>query len=116
MVAAGDAFMNDLYKNEPLTFKVGEDGYLRIGLKKDVNLDTNWTIFDNWQLTYFGTQSELVVDGDAQQGIENVNLSEPVRTEYFTLDGRKATGLRSGIVIMKQTMGNGAVIIRKIRK
>ena len=116
MVAAGDAFMNELYYNEPLTVKVGEDGYLRIGLKKDVNIDTNWTIFDNWQLTYFGTESELTVDGDKMQGIADVNVNAPVRIEFFTLDGRKATGSRSGIVIMKQTMGNGAVVVRKIRK
>ena len=116
MVTAGDEFMNGKYINEPLTVKVGDDGYLRIGLKKSVNLANNWTIFDNWTLTYFGTASELVIDGDASQGIENVQLGEPVRTEFFTLDGRKANGLTKGIVVMKQTMGNGAVIVRKIRK
>lgn len=126
MVAAGDAFLINvvegdnstplLYTNEPVTFKVGADGYARVGLKKDVNLTDNWCIWDNWTLVYFGPNSELVVDGDASQGIENVQLGEPVRTEFFTLDGRKTTGLMKGIVIMKQTMGNGAVIIKKIRK
>lgn len=126
MVAAGDAFLTNVnpddnktplcYTNEPVTFKVGADGYARVGLKKDVNLTDNWCIWDNWTLTYFGPNSELVVDGDASQGIENVQLGEPVRTEFFTLDGRKTTGLMKGIVIMKQTMGNGAVIIKKIRK
>jgi len=128
MVAAGDAFLSQLdpsdsespfyYTNAPLTFKVGKDGKARIGMKKDVNISDNWCIWDNWTLVYFGENSELVVDGDASdsQGIENVNLGEPVRTEFFTLDGRKAAGLGNGIVIMRQTMGNGAVIIKKIRK
>ena len=128
MVAAGDAFLSQVdpndpaspffYTNAPLTFKVGKDGKARIGMKKDVNISDNWCIWDNWTLVYFGENSELVVDGDASdsQGIENVNLGEPVRTEFFTLDGRKAAGLGHGIVIMRQTMGNGAVIIKKIRK
>jgi len=128
MVAAGDAFLSQLdpsdsespfyYTNAPLTFKVGKDGKARIGMKKDENIGDNWCIWDNWTLVYFGENSELVVDGDASdsQGIENVNLGEPVRTEFFTLDGRKAAGLGNGIVIMRQTMGNGAVIIKKIRK
>lgn len=126
MVAASDAFLTQVdpndkespfcYMNEPLTFKVGADGYARVGLKKEENLANNWCIWDNWTLVYFGQNSELVVDGDASQGIENIQLGEPVRTEFFTLDGRKAAGLMKGIVIMKQTMGNGAVIIKKIRK
>ena len=128
MVAAGDAFLSQVdpndpaspffYTNAPLTFKVGQDGKARIGIKKDVNISDNWCIWDNWTLVYFGENSELVVDGDASstQGVENVNLGEPVRTEFFTLDGRKAAGLGHGIVIMRQTMGNGAVIIKKIRK
>lgn len=30
------------------------DGKLRIGVKKDVLIDTDWSIFDNFRLTYYG--------------------------------------------------------------
>ena len=34
------------------------DGTLTIGLKKDTNIDGNWTIFDNWTLHYLGDTEE----------------------------------------------------------
>ncbi len=117
MATAGDVFADGFYKDNVVTVKVGEDGYLRFGLKKDELVANDWTIFDNWKISFYGADSEKQVSGDAQtEGIADVNMAEPVRIEFFTLDGRKAGAMQKGIVIMKQTLGNGAVVVRKIRK
>lgn len=115
MVTAGDEFMNGKYNDNKVTAKVGADGYLRIGLKKNVNIDNNWTLWDNWQLQYFGANSELPIDGDAS-GIENADFSRQAVVEYFTLDGRKVNAAQRGILVQKVTMGNGAVIVRKVQR
>lgn len=54
--SAAEAFNKDLYKNELPVMKVGKDGVLVIGAKKDVKTKSNttWTVLDNFQLFYLG--------------------------------------------------------------
>ena len=113
MDTAGDVFLNDLYKNNSVVTKVGEDGYLRIGLKKDVELASDWTLFDNWEMYYYGTDSQKEL---SPAGISDVNNIPTMKVEFFTLDGRQVSKLQKGITIQKQTLNNGTVIIKKIRK
>jgi hypothetical protein len=108
-------FENNMYQDNTVVVNVGEDGYLRFGIKKDVLLTNDWTVVDTWKLYYYGTESEKQPTGDTQD-IKSVNESQPVLVEFFTLDGRKATGMQHGLVIMKQTLGNGTVVVKKIRK
>ena len=49
MVAAGAWFEAGYYHNH-LDVEVGDDGILTIGIKKDVLIDSDWTIIDNWTL------------------------------------------------------------------
>jgi len=104
-----------MYQDNSVIVNVGEDGYLRFGVKKEVLLENDWTVIDTWRLYYYGTESEKSPTGDTQD-IQTVNQSQPVLVEFFTLDGRKATGMQHGLVIMKQTLGNGTVVVKKIRK
>ena len=46
-------FDNGYYDNE-LEFAVGPDGALRIGVKKTTGAASDWAVFDNFQLTYYG--------------------------------------------------------------
>ena len=115
MTTGGYEFENGKYANNVVTFKVTDGAKVRLGLKKNVNIDQNWTLWDNWKLTYFGKSSDKTVDGDPS-GIENLSDQPMVNVEYFTLDGRKASMLQKGIMIQKMTLGNGAVIVRKVRK
>ena len=46
-------FNNNYYNNE-LYFTVGATGTLRIGVKKETGAASDWAIFDNFQLTYYG--------------------------------------------------------------
>ncbi len=115
MTTASYEFDAGKYLNEGVIFKLPEGATLRIGLKKTTDLTDNWTIWDNWTLTYFGNASAKTVDGDPS-GIENVNGQNAIQVEYFTLDGRKATYAQKGIMIQKVTFSNGATLIKKIRK
>ena len=94
--------------------KVSEAGKLRIGIKKEENTNLGWCIFDSFELFYYGANSQKEVSGD---GIDELNTTAPViKVEFFSLDGRKVSPTGKGIVIMKQTMQNGNVIVRKIQK
>ena len=121
MTTAGEVFAMDkdngepYYKNYGPVFKVQEGQKVRIGLKKGIDLTDNWTIFDNWQLWCFGTESSLNPSGDPS-GINGVSDAQLVKVEFFTLDGRRAANAQKGLVIMKQTLGNGNIIVKKIQK
>ena len=89
-----------------MTVKVGADGKLTIGLKKDVTLTDDWTIWTNWQLFYFGNNSALTPDGDASH-INNLN-GDPVKVEFFNLAGQQLKAV-NGVAIKKVTYADGSV-------
>ncbi len=60
MATASTAFTAGLYADNSVTVQV-TDGTLRIGVKKDVLIDADWTIFDNFELTYYGTEEPPMV-------------------------------------------------------
>ena len=65
MWTAADAFKTvgnngaKLFSNNSIIVKVGPEGRLTIGLKKDVQISADWTIWTNWQLFYYGKNSSL---------------------------------------------------------
>ena len=113
MSTAANEFDAGKFTNNKVIVKVGEDGKLRVGLRKINQIGNDWTIFDNFKLFYYGTASELQPTPD---GIENVMKAPALTIEYFTLDGRKATSAQRGLVIMKQTLANGSIIVKKVQK
>lgn len=54
---AGEAFSNGRYGGNAVEAIV-TDGTLRIGVKKNLHLDGDWTVFDNFRLTYLGEASQ----------------------------------------------------------
>lgn len=75
-------FRSDLYPNS-LLCTVGEDGKLRIGVKKSTLISQDWTIFDNFTLTYI---PEEVPDGISHPhtGQLSPTLTSP---DIYTLQG-----------------------------
>lgn len=53
MISTGTWFKNGFYHNY-LDIKVGDDGILVIGIKKNKTIDQDWTIIDNWTLFRIG--------------------------------------------------------------
>jgi hypothetical protein len=54
MSAASESFANGLYTIEPITFVVGEDSTLTVGVQSTST--SQWVIWDNFRLTYFGPE------------------------------------------------------------
>ncbi|MBQ2970569.1 MAG: hypothetical protein IJE15_09330 [Bacteroidaceae bacterium] len=54
MLAAAAYFKQGYYNDNSMIICV-EDGTLTIGLRKETKINKDWTIFDNWKLTYYGT-------------------------------------------------------------
>jgi len=55
MEAAYNWFQAGYYKNE-VECEVGDDGTLKIGIRKDITMNGDWTCIDNWKLEYYGEQ------------------------------------------------------------
>ena len=117
MSTANDQFMNGYFADNKVIVKLAEGETMRIGLLKTTLVENDWTIFDNWTLTYFGNNSGKEATGDNVTAIRTLDgQGETVKVEFFTLDGRKAGAAQKGLIIMKQTLDNGSIIVKKIRK
>lgn len=107
MVSASAYFANGSYKSE-LYVNVN-DGTLRIGMKKDEYVSGSWLIMDNFTLTYHGTNSTFGPDG-IEEVIGGVDV---VKVEVYNLNGVKVNKLQKGLNIVKSTLEDGRVIVRK---
>lgn len=107
MWAAQKFFEKDLYHNE-VDFQVVEgQTEVQIGIRKEVWVDSDWTIFDTFRLYYFG-------DGDenAPDGVEGISAGEAtvLRSVYYTLDGTRIDKpAKRGFYIRKDEMSDGTV-------
>ena len=86
-----------LYKNS-LLCEVGDDGKLKIGVKKTVAVGNDWSIFDNFTLTYLGNPN-------IPDALDRVQISQPVSAfeGIYTLQGTKVNALSNinkGIYVM----------------
>ncbi len=113
MVSASGYFEMGQYLNT-VTVKVTEKT-LRIGLRKDTKVSTDWLIIDNFKLTYYGENSGKQPSGDTT-GIDTVgdNTSKVAKVEYYNVNGVRNATLVKGINIMKTTMADGKVVVNKV--
>ena len=65
---------------------VGADGYLRIGLKKDVAVANDWTLFDTWQLMYLGAAAGIPGDTNADGTVDVADISAVISHMAGTAD------------------------------
>ncbi len=99
------ALTTSIYRND-LVCEVGEDGVIIIGLTNNgQHIASDWTLFDNWQLTYLGTE---VPDG-VQSVEEKAANSEKA---IYTLDGRAAKKLQRGVNIVRSANGVEKVLVQ----
>ena len=66
----------------------------------------------------WGLSSVMCVDitGQVHTGISEVTNSEPVKTEIFTVDGRRVNQMEEGVNIIRTTDANGNVTTKKVLK
>ena len=99
---AAKAFYNGYYNNE-LYFVVGEDGNLRIGVKKTPGAASDWACFDNFQLTYYGTTIPATIASSTGYA----TFSSP-----YAVDFREEAGLT--VYKAKVNDGKSAVVLTAI--
>lgn len=99
MDTASEAFTNGDYTIEPITFEVKEDGMMYIGVTASTN--TQWVIWDNFQLKYFGAEIPT--------GIKEINHETITNNgQVYNLRGQKVEKAQKGLYIV-----NGKVVVIK---
>jgi len=94
MEAANYWFQVTDENNEPLYYmhhiicQVGNDGKLKIGTKKSVAIGSDWAIFDNFQLTYYGPASSQQSTTDIEEAVATIDKA----SGWFDLNGRRVKG------------------------
>ena len=111
MIGASYEFDGGKYNNEVFV-KINAGDILRIGLKKTTNVTDNWTIWDNWQIFYYGKDSAQAADGDpsAIAGVQ----ADAQTTEFFNLSGSRISKPGKGVAVMKQMLKDGSIKIQKV--
>lgn len=110
MVSSAAYFVNDKYINS-IIVKV-TDGKLRIGVKQTESVAGGWMIMDNWKLTYYGKNSSR---GEAT-AIDEVAEATVAKVEMFSATGAKVSAIQQGITIVRTTMTDGSVVVKKVIK
>ena len=86
-----------LYQN-CLQFEVAEgQESVTIGLKKDVAVTNDWTMFDTWRLEYLGTTTPAV---DPTTDIQDVEIETPTKVAIYNLAGQRVSKATKGIYII----------------
>ena len=97
MSDASESFTTGLYTIEPINFEVADDGMIYIGISTMTN--TQWVIWDNFQLKYFGKNEETPTGiGSLKAGSENGEMfnlngqrlsSKPAQKGIYIINGKK---------------------------
>ena len=98
---AAEYFESGLYKVYTRIIKVGPEGELTVGVTKDKQVDSDWAVFDNFRLTYFGKHvSQEIIDGIntvKNNSIENgkiynlqgMEVKRPLKRGIYICNGKK---------------------------
>ena len=80
---SGNYWFQAGYYDNYVTLLLDEDADVRIGVKKSVSISTDWALFDNFAILYFGT-----IDGDPeyvllQNLVDELDLQYPNEEEVY---------------------------------
>jgi len=90
------------YYKATVRVTVGEEGKLTLGVKKDTREQMgDWTVFDNFRLTYFNVEGTTIGINDATTHFS------PLTNDYYNLQGQKVTAPVKGLYIV-----NGKKIVK----
>jgi hypothetical protein len=116
-VVAANGYMNEEGTERWLNkvvVKLSKDGVLRLGMKKQASVAGDWVIMDNFQLFYYGKDSQQIPYDDPSGIVATEQKARVLRTEYFTIGGMRTLAPQQGIAIMRQTLENGNVVVKKV--
>ncbi len=97
----------DLYQNEPITTSVA-DGTLTFGVKKDAGVNDDWTLMDNFTLTYYGSKIDVSL---VKQGLVTAIANAEALTERSTkaLNDMYAEALKNGKALVESSDDANAI-------
>jgi len=102
----------DTYNQNPdgnyVDIYVGEDGVLRVGVRKTETVAADWTIFDNFHLYYLGQEAPT---GITIAPADAAHAAAPAA--IYDLNGRKFPALQQGINIVRLTDGTVKKVLVK---
>jgi hypothetical protein len=116
-VTSANGYINEKGANRwqnKVIVKLSKDGVLRLGMKKQAGVGNDWTIMDNFQLFYYGKDSQRTPYDDPSGIVATEQKARVLRTEYFTIGGMRTLAPQQGIAIMRQTLENGNVVVKKV--
>ncbi len=94
------------YLNE-LPFFVGEDGKVRIGLKKTEVIANDYEVVGTWSLYYYGENNNV----DVLTPINDVEATAPTgRVELYNMNGQRLQQMQRGVNIVRMPDGT----VRKV--
>lgn len=113
MVGVGTAFKESDYYNAGIYFYVPAGGSdVQIGVRKEKHIVNDWTIWDNFQLTYYGAGAEN--QPDAIEGVENGKATVLTSTWYTIAGVQIATPKQRGFYIREDVMSDGTTQTLKV--
>lgn len=94
----------EMYNNE-IDVYVEEGGNLTFGLRKTEKIGNDWSMFDNFQLFYIGTQTPT--------GINATEIANGANAEgIYTISGVKTNSMNKGINIIKMSDGTVKKVVK----
>ncbi len=99
----------DLYWNE-IDLKA-EGGSITLGLRKGTSVSADWTIWNEFQLLYLGTNEPTGIEAlpDAESAVGTV-----ADVKYYSVDGVQLARPAKGVNIVKSTMADGTTKVQKV--
>jgi len=98
------------YYSEDTVYVTVTDGTLRIGIRNQNSVDSDWTCFTNFQLYYLGTDSSK-----DPSGIESLGTNTEVAArKIYTLDGKQVSQTVKGVNIIQEISKSGKTTVKKI--
>ena len=90
-----ETYLNSGNYTNTITLEVGEDGIMTIGLRKDTLITNDWTIFNNWTLTYLGSGEE-----NRPEAVNDIQAAKGAAQTIYNLAGQKVEKVQKGIYII----------------
>lgn len=109
-MASAMTMFNDYTQYANTYYITVNDGTLRLGIKKEVQGESDWVMMDNWKLYYHGANSIYTVEEVIGTG------AAVVKREIFTLGGAQVGKLQQGVNIIRNTHADGTVTVKKVIK
>lgn len=110
---ASNCFFKGGYWNEPITVVVS-NGTLKIGVIKDGFVEDDWTVFDNFELTYLGNEIDLsevlanlataITEAEAYDGEKTALLSNALAAAKDAQSSTNATTIQDAVVALREAL------------